>query len=221
MKTQTIQPKLLQAPLVALALAGLLSGCNSTPTPPTASAAMQINGTVISGSGTGTVTFSGQTGNFASAPVDASGAFSLTLPSADKFANELRSAPDVLSASGCSGTLNSSNGAAKGYGLATLDLNRQATGRIIAGSVSRSFGIPTSFEGSAWIYVTEDTTLTGNVDCKNLAGLGMSIPTSVQVNAKAGWNIVRVAASNGSSGIGGRIENKQDGPTTWKLMSQL
>ena len=213
--------------LPALALTLSLASCGSGPAAPQATAKVQnIQGKVDSGSGVGTVTANDPVlGQLSRATVTPEGSFTLALPDANKLAPQLQTASDVLKGVGCSGTLNSSVPGAKGYGLVTLDLNRNAVGKVLAGQVT-SKTLSKSFDGYAWIYTDQATTLTGSLDCQNLVGLGMALPTTVNVTTSgAGWHMVSVTGK-GSLGLGGisasgEVKNVADTPTTWRLVSEL
>lgn len=210
------------APFMLVTLAVALSACDSGPPTPINPSTTKINGRVVSGSGTGNATLRGKVDVLATAPIDASGNFTLTLPDANKLSADLVAASNVLGNIGCSGTLNSSASDAQGYGLTSLDLNRTKVGRMIAGQVGRNvFNLPTSFNGRGWIYVDKDTTLSGSVDCKALVGVDISIPATVNIKAKAGWNIVQVSGSVSMSGISGTVHEVADGSTVWRTIDEL
>lgn len=223
--------KKIHAPLILVVLTATLSACNNnTPTTPINPSTSTINGQVISGSGTGTVSFHFSSGQSISAPVSATGNFSLGLPGADKFSSEMVTTEKVLSKVGCSGNLTSSIADAKGYAMAGLQLSRGSLNdTILAGTltVSKFFGLPTSgsFDGRLWLYTDKATQLSGQVNCTQLVGAGVPVNITVNATTAAGWNILSLTgkATLSTSGVSvtGNLNGANDGTTTWRTLNDL
>lgn len=209
--------------LPSLALTLALASCSSAPTPPaTAEQTDSITGTVVSGSGTGNVVLKDDAlGQLSEAPVAADGSFTLPLPAPAKFSSRLMTATEVLGSIGCTGTLQSSAPGAKGYGVVTLDLTRgNKVGKALAGQVTNGMASK-SFEGRAWIYTDQATTLSGTVDCQKLVGIGIAIPATVNVTTQAGWNVLKVSGTGSLFGVNAKVENGTKEPTTWRTLDEL
>ena len=209
--------------LSSLALTLALASCSSAPTPPaTAEKTESITGTVVSGTGTGKAVLRDDVlGQLSEAQVSADGSFTLPLPAPEKFNSRLMTATEVLGSIGCAGTLQSSVPGAKGYGVVTLDLARGAkVGKMLAGQVTSGMASK-SFEGRAWIYTDQATTLTGNVDCQKLVGIGMAIPATVNVTTQPGWNVLKVSGTGNLFGVSARVENGTKEPAAWRTLDEL
>ncbi|GGI74457.1 hypothetical protein [Deinococcus wulumuqiensis] len=209
--------------LPSLALSLALASCSSAPTAPaTAEQTESITGTVVSGSGTGKVVLNDETlGQLSEAQVAADGGFTLLLPAPEKFSRRLMTANEVLGSIGCVGTLQSSVPGAKGYGVVTLDLTRGTKqGKALAGQVTTSVASK-SFEGRAWIYTDQATTLSGAVDCQKLVGIGIAIPATVNVTTQPGWNALKVSGTGNLFGVNARVENGTKEPAAWRTLDEL
>ncbi|SMB93464.1 hypothetical protein [Deinococcus hopiensis] len=219
--------------LVGLTLLGVsltLASCgnNSIEAPKNAPAESKISGQVQTWGGGGTVNLNGTLLPLATAPIDAANNFTLTLPQATALAGEARSVTATLlsglSQFGCVNTsLTNSNAAAQGLLAFTLQAkNGSATKDLFAAAVSKTLTTRT-VDARAWLYVDQETTLSGTVTC-TLAGQG-SFPVTVSVNAVPGWNMLQfyVYGSFGFSGrsITGKVIRTTAPVNTWISMDEL
>lgn len=189
-------------PLLGLSL--LLAACDSGPQTPTPNdpAITQIKGVVGSGTGSGTIELRSGTSVLSSAAVAATGAFTLPLPSADKFSNQMVTADSVLGQVGCTGTLTSSTPGTKGFGFAELLATRSgATLPVVNLNADlKLLALPprVDFNGHAWVYTDKATLLQGNVDCTSLINaptIVNKLTVSVNAQTRAGWNVVEITGS--------------------------
>lgn len=221
MKTWTV--------LSALTLAAALSACGSGNTPIIDPVEVTtISGHISAGNGVGNVTLPGADGQpLAQTSVDEAGNFTLNLP---PVSTNLVSTEQVMSVVGCTGTLNSSNTAAKGYGVAGLKLSRGTTNDVVlpmSVTISRFAGVPTggSFDGRVWVYADQATTLSGSVDCTALLKAGIPVNINVKASVVPGWNMLRLSGSaalslNGVS-INGELNNTNTVWKEWKTLTEL
>lgn len=220
-------------PLTALTLGLLLSACNTATTPPPTAPepVTTLSGHVAQGSGAGSVKLNTPAGvTLTQGNLDASGNFSIDLPTADKLSGELVTADQALSKVGCSGTLNSSVPAAQGFGVASLALTRGPLSDDIlpmSVNVTSFLGIPMSAnaDGRVWLYTDQPTTLTGTVDCTKIVNAGVPISIAVNVTTAKGWNMLRL--TGGTSGtppnvrVNGQLTNTSAAWTEWKTLTEL
>ncbi|MHA0034140.1 hypothetical protein [Deinococcus sp. PESE-13] len=215
--------------LSALALTLSLASCGSGSEPvPTDSdpPVTQIKGHVTAGSGTGTVTLTASQGTIAQAPVDAQGNFVLTLPSADKFAADLKTTDQIMSGIGCEGQLTSSVPAAKGYAAAVLNAERSGLkDSVYAANLNIQYLPPKGkLTAYAWLYTDQATHLTGNLNCSKLVNNALQINLEVDVQTRSGWNVIKIYAEGLQSFRGNMStvrEASADWHTTTELRSQL
>lgn len=218
--------------LTSAALALTACGSASLPAAPDDQPpATTVRGTVRTWSGTGTVSLPGSSGpGLARADVAANGTFTLTLPDASALSGLTRTAPEALGEVGCTGTVTSSDPAARGYGFATLKAQDTSGPRsILAADLNVTYVPPrATLLARAWLYADRSTRLTGTLNCGSLIGAA-SAPVSVDVSAQAGWNVVGVTV-NASYGLGGvnasgSMRATTDVETAWltsqELVSQL
>lgn len=214
--------KLSAAFLVALPLT--LAACSSTPkVPAEAVIVTKISGTVTAGSGTGSVTLSGKSGVLATGPIDASGNFTLDLPGADKLSAELMTASDALSGVGCSGTLTSSDPAAKGYGMMPLTATRTGLNELVLPADLSVGLVNSSVAAKAWLYTDKATTLQGQLDCSSLVQNVATVKLNINLTTKVGWNSIAINASGLtlSRNLSGDVTLAADQTSTWLTAGQL
>lgn len=195
--------------------ASLLAACSDpAPAPgtsdpaPTAQVTPVLTGQ-LSGAGTAGVNLLSGNTVLASAPTDAAGKFTLTLPSADSLAPVKKSLADgLLTDLGCTGTLTLGDASAQGFGFGTLS----AGGGKTYGDLSVSKTLLTrNVSGRAYLYADRPTTLVGPLNCQAATGY----PTTVQVsvNAATGWNVLSVSITGGLT-LGGIVVNGTAGNGT-------
>lgn len=193
-----------------LGLTAGLAACGSA-TPPQASdqpTVTVIEGTVATPRGAGTVSLDGMAD--VSVAVAADGHFSLSLPAGDALASRSQSASAALSGLKCAGALSSSDPAARGYLVSSLTVQDSAGGRSmlsLSGSKTGVFGQGRDISGKVWLYADRPSMLTGHLDCAAMLNVSSlpSLPVDVNINAKAGWNVIdlNIGASAGLSGLSG------------------
>ena len=211
--------------LAGIGLALTLASCGNAPTPvpsETDPPVTTIQGRVGSGSGTGTVTLAGSGGTLAQAPVDTQGNFSLTLPSADKFAADLKTAEQMLAGVGCEGNVTSSVAEARGYAVAAL--NAERTGlkdSVYAANLNVQLLPPKGrLSAYAWLYTDKATHLSGSINCSKLVQNALQINMNVDIQARAGWNVVKLYAE-GVQSMNGTMNTVFDTPTDWRTATDL
>lgn len=215
--------------LLALSFPLLLAACGgNTPTPPAQDAppVTQISGVVVSGSGTGTVSLKGSGRTLAEAPVDASGAFTLTLPEASALSGELKTVTEALTAAGCGGALTSSVASAKGYGVAALQVSRTGLNdAVYAANVGAQYFPPKGkFSATLWLYTDQATRLSGTLNCAELVNNAATLSISLDVTTRAGWNVLSVYGESGLpnlTAVSGSATLAADSQTVWRSSADL
>lgn len=222
----------LALPLTAL----LLAACHGGTATPTVSTLASVNGTVQGApSGASTVKLlaidtlpdSAMNPALASAPISASGTFTLSLPSAAAVTPLLSatsgSDAGVTNNGTCSGSISNSDPTSQAYSFSYLSVNG------IPFSAATVTGNSTSATATTkgWIYVNKPTTLSGKVSCASTSG-SVTDNTSFSVNMPLlqGWNVINVSvtvvdSSNGSFNTTINAVTGSDGPTTWTPASTL
>ncbi|WP_216328681.1 hypothetical protein [Deinococcus aestuarii] len=222
----TLQPR--HALLASAALALTACGSAGLPAAPDDQPpATTIRGTVSTWTGPGTVTLPGPSGAaLAQADVAAEGTFTLTLPAAPALEGLTRSVPAAISEVGCTGTVTSGDPSARGYAFGTLTARDTAgTREVLAADLSVAYVPPkATLLARAWLYADRATRLTGTLNCGALIGAA-SAPVTVDVSARAGWNVVGIVV-NASYGLGGvsasgRMALTTDAATTWLSSGEL
>lgn len=216
----------LALPLTAL----LLAACHGGPVTPTVSTLASVNGTVQGAPGGAstikllaidTLPDSAMNPALASAPISASGAFTLSLPSAAAVTPLLSpissSDAGVTDDGTCNGRISNSDPTAQAYSFSYLSVN----GIPFSASTMTSTSVTTK----GWIYTTKPTTLSGTLTCASISG---DVTGSVSVNAPLlqGWNVINVsiteaATNDGSLNTTLSAFTGSDGPTTWTPASTL
>lgn len=178
----------LRFPFLVLLSAALLSACTTksvVPAPQQAEVTPTLSGQ-LSGESNTSVSLNSSNQTLAVTSVDASGQFTLTLPTSKQLAGVKTSLTQGLLADlGCTGTLTLGDESAQGYGFATLT---SGNGKDYAdASVSKTLTTRT-LTGRAYLYADKPTTIRGPLDCSAATGY----PTNVQVDVSAseGWNVV-------------------------------
>ncbi|GGQ94533.1 hypothetical protein [Deinococcus ruber] len=210
------------ASFLLLGLALTACGASTPPPPAQAQVITSING-VASNASTTPVNLTGGGRTLATTQTDASGHFTLDLPSDAAAAGV--AAPlstGVLSDLGCTGTLTNGDPAASGYEVASL---KMGSASFMNATVSRSL-LSRALRGKVYLYADRSTTLSGNLDCS--ATTGMPTTVTVNLNVSKGWNVLALSI-DGSIGLGGisvsgRLENGQGAVgevSTWMDQEQV
>ncbi len=216
-------------PIASVSL--LLAGCNSA-TPPQASdqpTVVTIGGQVASPSGAGKVSLPDMASVSTSTATD--GSFSLTLPQAAALSGKTMTAAQVMAGLKCTGSLNSSDAAAQGYVVAALNVQDNAGSRqVYALNGSKTGLLSRAMNGKIWLYSDRATILSGSVDCADLLGVTQikSLPVTVAVAAKAGWNVVDLSLSASAdifanvSASGNAVNSTTStAATTWRTLDEV
>ena len=212
-------------------LALVLASCSGTSTPqaseqPTVTV---IEGRVTGASGTGTVSVAELPGTTATTAAD--GRFSLPLPQGATLGARTQGAAQVMSNLQCSGSLSSSDTSARGYLVANLQVADSAGTRSVSAVQGSKPGLLSrSVSGRAWLYVDKGTRLSGSVDCAKLLNVSQisTLPVTIDVIAKAGWNVVDLgigasASIFGQVSAGGSVVNSAAGTalSEWRTSEEL
>lgn len=126
---------------------------------------------------------------------------------------------------GCSGTLSSTNPAARvAVGVrATAQIPGEVR-PVVASEVARVPGEHTTLIGH-WVHASEATQLTGELDCASTLGYAIETPTSVEVDLLPGWNLVgqQITLKLGLKGLSaaGTINATGRLPGTWVRLSEV
>lgn len=212
---------------VALGLSLLLASCggNKLPSAPTEAdpPITTIRGSLSAGSGTGKVTAYGLNSTaLAQASVAEDGSFTLTLPTAEQLAPHLLGADKALSALACDGTLTSSTAGVKGYAIAALQAERTGLKDTVLAANLKFKAIPPKgkLDAFAWLYTDQATRLTGDLNCTKLINSVLPFSLNVDVQTRAGWNVVALHAE-GLTSLNGSAVAIGDLPTEWRTFEQL
>ncbi|MPY65544.1 hypothetical protein F8S09_02395 [Deinococcus sp. SDU3-2] len=218
--------------LAALSL--LLASCGSGPervpdnAPPETTVSGRIQ-TWQSGS-TGTVTLAGTVPlvPLASAPVDTTGKFALTVPTGALVDAQTRSIPETLE-QGLSDLNCTSDGltvgdpAARGLLFFTLRAEGGGAGarEVVAASVTKGL-ISRTIDARAWLYVDRATTLGGKVNCRLE---GFDVPVTLDVSAVTGWNMLSLSVTAGVGfggfGVTGKVSRTLTDLNTWLTLDEV
>ena len=216
--------------LAGLLLTSLLASCGSNPTPPvqeTDPPLTQIQGQLVEGRGNGTVILKAEDGSeLGRAAVDNNGAFTLPLPAPETFTARLKTASEALSAVGCSGTLNSSAPAAKGYGVAALRATRTDFDKdVYAANLDVQLFPPKGkLTARVWLYTDQATRLTGTLNCSQLVNNAAQVNLALDVQTRAGWNLVAIYAETQGlqlTTLSGNANTVRDEQTIWRSADAL
>lgn len=222
--------KLALSALLGLSVA--LSSCGpngSTEVPKNTPPETKISGHIATWPGGGTVTLKGAVLPLASAPVDAASNFTLALPTEGAaLTAELRPVTTTvvggLGQFGCQNVnLTNSNAAAQGLLVSSLRAQSGASGKDLLAANTATTLTSRTVDARAWLYVDQDTTLSGSVSC-TLPGRG-SFPVNVKVDAVRGWNMLQfyVYGSYGFGGltISGEVKRSVTPVSNWITMDEL
>lgn len=212
---------------VALGLTLLLASCGGNKLPPAPSESAPpittIRGSLSAGTGAGKVTAYGLNSTaLAEATVAENGSFTLALPNAEALAPHLLSADTTLAGMGCDGTLNSSTAGVKGYAVAGLHAERTGLKDTVLAANLKLQAIPPKgkLDAFAWVYTDQATRLTGDLDCTKLINNTLPFSLNVDVQTRAGWNVVALHAE-GLTSLKGSAVAIGDLPTEWRTFDQL
>lgn len=212
----------------ALLMLGL-TACSTPQVPQETSAVTEIRGTVSANKGRlpSQVLYKDDSSLptsqvFARASVDSVGKFALTLPPP----SALNPASDILKDSYCTGSLTSSDAAARGASLFTLYASYSGSdypASLLGGSLSLNYLLlSANYDVRGYVFADRATTLSGTVHCGLALGLSPAA-LDVQIKAKAGWNPVRLVARSklslsGGSGSGTLYSSPEE-EGTWTLLA--
>ncbi|WP_034384018.1 hypothetical protein [Deinococcus sp. YIM 77859] len=218
--------------LTLLACAALaLTACGRT-APPQASdqpPVTVINGKVATWSGIGSIAVPDLL--LVSAPVNADGTFTLTLPGEAALTGRTLTASEVMTNLDCTGSLSSSAPGTRGFLLAVLNA-QDASGvrQVSAVEGTKTGALSRSVHVRAWLYTDGPTQLRGTVNCARMLNMPQlsNLPVDVAVNTQRGWNVLDLTLNLSAtifgqvSGSGG-VANSAGGTavTTWRTLAEL
>jgi streptogramin lyase len=189
-----------------LALCTLLSACNTTPIPQPVAASTTISGQIANWTrgarvlkADATLGSSGTFASLATANLEVSGQFQMTLPSTVKSNQGLY----TLDGISCLRISSSNVGLQDFYGLRSFHGIGAATGIVALGSGQRLYG---------WMYATGDVSVVGTCSVSG-GNLGFSL------NLKAGWNQVALEAVSSNSIR--YVSTAISADATWQYLSQV
>lgn len=210
--------------VLTAASAGLLAGCSKLTPPSDTSPALSIEGTVSAPELPSTLSYVPTNGSASvTTTVNSDGTFSLPLP-LELTSDALSQPSTALGATGCTGTVNSTEGNARNAALFSLTDGKRS---FVSGTTLKSTIPPRvdlMLEGL--VYSNVATQITGQLDCGPLLNLGKPVPVSVALPLAKGWNRVNLTLSgrlelNGSISASGSL-NVGGSPTTrWQTMQDL
>lgn len=217
-------------PLAALSL--LLASCGGGPerVPDNAAPETTVSGRIQTwqSGAAGTVTLQPGLLPLATAPVDAAGTFSLTLPTGPLVDAQTRSIPETLEQGlrdlNCtSAGLTVSDPAARGLLFFTLRAEGGGAGarEVVAATVNKG-ATSRSIDARAWLYADRATRLGGKVNCRIE---GFTVPVTLDVAAVPGWTMLRLAvtAGVGFGGVSasGKVTRTLTDVNTWLTLDEV
>lgn len=214
--------------------AALLSSCGSsqlgrlTPPAPSDPAPTNVSGQLSSWSEAGEFRLVGAKGGvLASSQIGKDGTFSaeLTTDAATLSANT--QTPEAWMAwMGCAGTLNTSDPSAE-LTAATMGMADNGAGYqrwTVSNELKRVPGDHTTILGT-WVYASAPTRIVGEVNCRDTLGYALDVPTTVDLDLKAGWNTVgtglRLKLGVEGLSAAGTIDEVASVPQVWSNIGEV